>query len=474
MQGLPATERGLLLKLAIPDMNGTFRANPGCATKPTALATCWQRSYEILASNSGVLAPGAVDQLPVTDTLCLVFRDPANGVVLYDPNIGGITWLFALETASNTWNLANNDWIPFTSWVSTGTYAPYGNGNAKIDGNGHCAAWMDVPFNVTSLRDGGNQTTPVTTKISLNVGIAYNTYSVAMRIRRELNGMYVDLFVNPTVSAGVAIPQLSVGSVAASGYVSVQYISNTLNANNLPVAGITVTGNCSVFSHIPMAQWTNLAPVVDNASVNSATVMFTNTTAPLTRQGQMIQLQVAGGTDWAGVLGLGQIGAIGGPGNAWLNLSQLPGAVARPSENGGFSFLRPTSSANSFTRRPATSGDNGDPPTSTTTPADDYLLYYVSNGVTGSTASGYWTITHGLEYETEDLTREALVPDVGALPFLATIDKSTRVEQHHTNSFHIADLIPAISGVISGKDGGLLGALASTAFKALPLLAGAL
>jgi hypothetical protein len=182
--------------------------------------------------------------------------------------------------------------------------------------------------------------------------------------------------------------------------------------------------------------------------------MWTNTTADNYKQGQVAQVQVSGGVDWPNLLGLGVIQTAGGSGDPWLSLSQLPNCAPRPTTNGAFSWMRPTSAVESFTRH-SPSAEFSTPNLNMTTPPDDYLLFYVNIGATTSGTTGYWTMVHAIEFETEDLTRERSPPTTRSADFLAAMDESTLVPQHHTNAMHISDIVEGVSGALTNPVGTL-------------------
>jgi hypothetical protein len=440
LQAVPRQYQDLLIRLMLPELFGTFRANPGCATKETAVATCWQRLRTSLAQAGNVTGAGGADLIPITDSFALVFRNAALGAIVYFANPSGVPTTITLGTPVDA-TVAAGAWLRFASVA----YAGGVNGfyNPVLDSSGNWAAWVDVP--ASNLPRSGSAYTATQTILAisgLGVSLPYT-----FLVRSEVNGVQVDVaYTNTTSAGGIWTQPLPFGSVIASGYKTIQYVSQGANLTAIsPVVQYTV--NSAVCQHMSMAQWNSFGTVADNVSINSVTAMWTNTTSELNRQGQVAQLQVAGGVDWPGLLNFASTGAsAGGSGDIWLTLSELPSAAAREATNGCFSFLRPTSAAKSFTRGVTSVGSAGDPPTVPVTPSDDYLLLYLNIGTSTNAQTGYWTITHGAEYETEDLTRERASPPTAAIQFLGAMDASTRITQHYTNSFHLSDIIKGVAG----------------------------
>lgn len=466
MQGLPGPVQMLVAQLCLPELFGTFRANPGCATKETAVSTTWQRAKLAIASSAATTAGGA-DQLPITDSVAFVFRDPLRGVVLYDPNAPLTQWiqtLIFLAGSGVSFTANAGKWLEFASAVWSGSYS--GTSYAVTDGADNAALWVDRPASLTARGTGG---APAQTTLTIT-GTFVNGTNYTVLIRTENAGSVYDDYETATASATAIVVTLPLGH--CSGYTSVQWcgVTGAVDAA-VVIGGAYFTGKCSVFQHLPMANFSSLAPAMNSGSINSATVMWTNTASALNKQGQVVQMQVSGGVPWPSMLGMASIATNGGNNNLFITMSDEPGSMPRPAENGAFSFLRPTSTARSFTRRAATPGTSTESSTTPTVPDDDYLMLYVNTGATATNQAGYWSFVHGLEYETEDLTRERLVPPTKALTFLAAMDESSRIPQHHTNAFHIMDIIPGIVGALvkppSGGTGGFVGGILNAATEVL-------
>lgn len=425
----------------LPELFGTFRANPGCATKATAVATTWQRVRTTLAQSGGVTGAGGADQLPISDTVAFLFRNPAMGVIVYFSNPSLTQWTITTAYADPT--LAAGDWVAFTSITYSGALT--GTVNPVQNSFGQNAIWVDTPPSVAA-RTGGSGSIAQTILQITGLGA---TLPYTWTLRCETNGLLQDIIMTATTDAGGNWQfTLPLGSLTGSSYRALQYNSQGVNLTNVTPATIKFVGNCTAFQHMSMAQWNQFGQSVQTVSVNSASLMWTNTASELNRQGQACQLQVPAGQSWPAMVNITSVGNVaGGSGDIWLTTSMLPGAVAREAKNGAFSFLRPTSATKSFTRFNTQVFDGGLPLVSKTDPDDDFLMMYLNIGSTTNAQTGYWTAVHGAEYETLDVTRELVTPPTRAIDFLSAIDISTSLEQHHTNGLHISDIVNGVAGV---------------------------
>lgn len=402
-----------------------MRAALPFACKDTAVSMTW---YTVDAPWDGT-AGG--QQLPISDLVAIVLREPGNFGIIYFPNGSKTDWEYRFhdvnEGDSIHEQITQGEWFVWSHAECLSEFDPHDEiCYPRQDFEGHDAFWVDTnPV-------GGSADSTVWTFHGLVVGAAY-----VFNVRRTINKKVEEFIGFGTADANGEITMDMVNG--KSGYYSCR-----LETGQSSDMYITVAGNSSVFGHRHIPQFDEFVDAVENIAVTSATLMYTNTAAPLSRQGKRAQIQVPGGTDWPELFGLDEYIQYGGAPTTWTHLSKLPGCEVDDITEGAYSALKPTS-INSYIRKPARADDL--PPVVNVTPSDGYLVIYASIATTAG-REGYWTLLGCTEFETLDQTRERAFPSDGTLRFQAAHDKLGPIKQHHTNAFHIDDLLGKAVGAV--------------------------
>jgi hypothetical protein len=447
MRGLSDKQAGLAASVLLPFVQGPFRAAPPLACKETAVAMTW----DVLPANFPTLGVGSQPWtwLPEGDLFVIVLREAGTFAIVYDPNAGAALWEYnlVLENISQiTEGLEQTGAEPvpiiFHEANSAETYSPHGSTTyTRQNLDGIPSMWVDC---------GG--TGAQTAFVLENMGVGAGTfYCLASG---ECNGIITDSILISTISSGSCYFLLP---TRESGYYNFAIVQETATTTPTGLAAY-ISGTCAVCGHLAAPDWAEFDDSVDTISVNAMSVMFTNTSAQLYRQGKRVQLQVPAGVDWPQLIS--QNGNwVGAPaGQLWAPIAEIPGAVAEDVVEGAYSAAKPES-ITCYLRKPVALNAEGQalPPTVGTAPANDYLLMYISTAA-GQVANqdGFFSLTCSTEFETRDQTRERRLPDHGTLEFQDTHDKIARMAQHHTNDNHLPDLLGSISGALTNPVGTLL------------------
>lgn len=436
---VPPRYRYVVASIALPFIFGTVRANGG-ACKETAVCTPYTVTPVEFGLRSAVYGG---EQLGIGDAMSLIFRDATNFSVTYHGNPNKSQW--AMNCVFGESPIDVGDWVQFYGWVSAGSYTPYGSGYAKLNSLGNPCMWVDRPPTNASG----------STATLLNLADAGVSVDYVWKVQSECGGVIKEELLLATSSAGGdLVVTLPFGSVTGSSYVAMQLVSLSSGTQSNPSL-FQFTGNSTTFAHQPLPSFSKMATAVENISVNVASNMFSNTSSNLNKQGKLVQLQAPAGVEWPTLVGLSITGnSPGGNATNWQTISQYPGAVPRPAEKGGYSFLKPEGMQVFQRKTVQTQVASGiqDGATSRTLPQNDYLFMYMTASVnTGEDA--YWTQVGGAEFETDDLTRERKAPTTPALDFIASQDQVTPMTQHHENSSHIGNILGMGLGAIANPAG---------------------
>lgn len=178
---------------------------------------------------------------------------------------------------------------------------------------------------------------------------------------------------------------------------------------------------------------TNLA-AVSRLRVNATSVMITNTTALVSRQGQVTGCQLDAGTDWRSF-------------NTYESITDLHKAANMDATEGIYGFLKPSdpddfTMLNEFTIA-AGNGLGNEPNLSDAAfiilPTNDYIVAALSVDAP-SAYTGYYTVAYQVEYSSNDQWRRLTAATIPRPVFDAAIVAMGSMPQWHTNEWHFSDL----------------------------------
>jgi len=456
-----------------------MRAAPPLAAKETGAATTFDHQPAAW-TDGGAHSPPA---LAPTDSVAIVFREPGRGVVVLDPNNANESTKYTFQftdqatgAVTTSCNRSQGAFLESECAFSTGNWSPHGAKQYPVaDPDGKPVFWHESFTVGSGFGDSmiqWNMTGDLTTTLELS--------TIAKRV---INGWTEQYFYSSISSydAGTDTTTFTTHfGPGMSGYYDFAPWGAALGGGAEPSDFVftsvsLITQELATWCHQTVAEWEDFSRSADNVSINAVSIMYTNTAAPLNRQGKRVQLQVPAGVPWELMMGCSGNWLANGNASLWQSLSEVPGAVVDDILEGAYSFIKPEN-ASCYDRRATRPGPQAAwvaPPLLPAVPGNDYVILYTSISQT-SGQDGYWTPVHTTEYETRDQTRERLFPGSGALTFMAAHDRLRGVPQHHTNSRHLFDilgniagpllkpLLPVVGGALGGPGGMGLGAAAAS------------
>jgi hypothetical protein len=435
-------QRAVIGSIVDPFDFGLIRFPGGYATRPTAIAKLFYHQ-PVLWDTTDATTPGSA-QLPVSDTVAIIFRDPRRALIVYDPNVSGSQWSYNFVVVTDTttqgtggvnivWPI--HEYLKWSYALATTGYTPHGvYATPFIDPEGVTYFWVDA-----------TAANPTTFSVA---GLA-NSTAYAFELRMWLNGEITEtLFTNTTSGSGVWTQGVSI-----SGYYT---ISN--KAQNLTPSMIYVTGTSSVFCHLHMPGLLNNVFRATNVRTLSATLMYTNEAAPLYKQGKILSYQCPAGDEWTEY-----VTPDGSASGSFSELATLNGIDISPIENGRYGWLGPSSDLDFapvvIADGPTAAGSIGAANVlpCPLVPVNDFVVMYAQ--ITQQLGrDGYWTPVWGIEYESVDQWTILEKPIVSPEDYMMAIFRSSQLPQFHDNPLHLSDITGFLKAMAGPVAAGLSGA----------------
>jgi len=242
------------------------------------------------------------------------------------------------------------------------------------------------------------------------------------------------LAATPSIS-GVYYP---VSLMIFSGIGSVTTKNFIVSANNTTVVAASTT----VYAHRALPEIESNFASISDTKINGCSMMFTNTSQMLTRQGDLAGLQVPNNKLWQDHCTFGKIEA-------------KLGVQFTKADEGMYGFLKPTSGAEMADflgefETFAVSSNDGASTRSSGPPGflDGAFImppprpYLVLCGLQDASVSrtAVYTFAWQLEYQTESQWRELAIPSTSLPEIEIGVQALARMPQWHQNDFHIADV----------------------------------
>lgn len=186
----------------------------------------------------------------------------------------------------------------------------------------------------------------------------------------------------------------------------------------------------SAWCQRPLPHFTEASDLADAMRITGVSLMYTNTSPALYRQGQITGLQCPKGTSWLQFVD-------------FTTVSTEKKSVTRDIVNGAYGFLKPTSTEDLRMRVNQLPGDpNGDDYTQLVWdlyPDSDYLCV-IANVTNDQGKQGYLTVAASLEYTTLNQWIEVKHGKLGEPELEQVLEVLSTVPQWHENSLHWDDI----------------------------------
>lgn len=210
-------------------------------------------------------------------------------------------------------------------------------------------------------------------------------------------------------------------------------------------ANQTVAGTLN-WSHRALPNFLNQVPSIEDVRVIGASLMFSNTSNMLARQGQIVGVQLKPFTDWTEFIGFNAI-------------SGLRTSTQKLAEKGMYGFLKPSDPSDfNWTGEIEVVGTSRSPVNagSTFEGLDDAFFNILpSSGYISIVASmdpavqrtGYWTSAYKLEYLSDDQWRSLEHPSIQGAEVELALAAISEAPMFYENPFHFQDILDWVKGV---------------------------
>jgi len=238
-----------------------------------------------------------------------------------------------------------------------------------------------------------------------------------------------------------AIDEGGIGGYYGLGFVWEEYHTGDVCSLKVYFGG---SSTC-VFAHRSIPNlYSNLASCPE-MRINAVSMMYTNDSAPLVKQGKVVGLQLPYERQWYDICGSSK--------GAFNFISNLQDSCMMPVNNGFYSYLRPRKVEDFDMRNTAEIVLSNVVHCSWDMDAkSDYLG--MSIAITPDDGKdSYFTFCFGIEYVTTDVWRQTGVPKIDPQVFDKAMHSLYRVPQYYENKTHIGEIFERIKkyAQIAGK-----------------------
>jgi len=426
--------------ITIPLNSNPVRYASEYSSLPTAVANPWTL-FPGPAIGSVTNTQANPQGMPTTDGLAAVFRDPQRAIVCYDPNPASLTQLYDIygvgdnaipaPPPSTTWQVKvatpNTPYYlktPYALSDPTATYSPHGPiqyAGADKSNKGRFF-WLDR----------------VNINLSISGSVSGQTCTLSL-CRWDGNGTSDDVISVSHVLVSATAFQLQ---VLASGYYCLR-LSHTA-ADVLNIIQPSWTGSSAVFKHLPLPGLLTNVASTDGIRIIAASMMYSNEASVLNKQGKITGFQQPQGSHWFDFIG------------AYSSFSTQQGSVTMPVENGMYGYMKLTQPSD-FEMRENFLIEGGNVLDSFYPLDQDsafLMMYWQITNLAGQ--DGYWTICHGIEYQTEDVWRTVSEAEYDGRTYSDAVESLKFFPQFYENPLHFADIWNNIKSVASDVANGIL------------------
>lgn len=423
--------------IVAPQIVAPERYSTEYSSNPTAIANPWiLLDYPWDSANNPNNA-----QLPASELLVAVFRDPLRSVVYYDQNAAAnkskynafITPISGASAVPLQF-LATPDVTDFDEdihsqfWVAdpSGDYDPHGPVlySGSDDRTEKTYRWFDKGEHIL-------------TQVQLTG--ASTSWGMTVTLDRFEQDAVIDKAV-VTSSSGTGTLLANDTTIPESGYYSIHVFYNLGTPTSTGSLNIGSESETSCFCHRALPDFEKNFLAIDGIRIMGVSAMYSNNAAQIQKAGTIVGYQVPKETDWQQFIG------------SLEKVSKNNASRTMPIENGMYGFLKPTE-AEDF----ELIDEFGSDPVSGSITASYFTLrnvksYLILRGsippVDGR--SGFITLAFSVEYMSTDVWRPLDVPRTKPELYKQAIAELKTITQWHENPSHVKEIFRQIlSGATS-------------------------
>lgn len=434
--------------IALPSLNTPVRWSSQFNDDKTAIAAPWSRVSVPWSTTSGDV-----------DAIAFVFRNASRAMVMSDANVAGDAYSYlcqgSVQTSDAAASLPATTWTAFSSATATGLgpgavlplFMPIAL-SSNADYSPHGPALLAGSDN----KKGGSRFFWIDFDATFTANITWNGTGAAVKLR-------VDMWSPDGITEGVYNTLLTSGVdtvtnfINGGGYFTFKLVVMnvpTVNISTVTVNSATIAGSGLVMRHLPIKDYITNAPAAQAVRVTAASLMYTNEAAPLQRQGKITGYQSPQSSHWTDFYNNNSVGF------NFDTVSSSQGSMTLAADLGIYGYLKPT--------QPRDFAFQSDVDFEGSVLTDSYyslnhgtafliVVAQISN-ILGRDA--FWTVCHGVEYQTKDVWREIEVPFDDYRIFDSALAHVKELPQWTENPLHFKTIVNAIRSNVGKVMNGLL------------------
>lgn len=419
--------KAIILAITTPGEEGVtaVRQRDPFSTAKTAVAQPF--AFARSTWNPSPAAPPAANiQMPVSEMIAFLMRNPLRSYIIYDTNPTQATWTYAWWWTNITQGIPLVPGITtrgkVTKAIPTTNYQPHSDTLfAGIDSTGRRWMWIDA---------GATLVSTLSFTFNADPGTATNAIVIW---RYGLGEIVLATRINTATGTSVYTTNISF-----SDYYSIDFtLVSTAAATSVTM---TTSGTCSVFQHHYSPSLVSNAGTITGFRTNAASVKWTNTAAEQVLSGDVVACQYGKAKSWQ------EVADNTDPFNF---IYGSPGSYNDSFKKGYYGFLKGQEDDDFKMQAPFTLDQTGTNWLEATFPLenDSGMLAVCASVPLTNAADTYFTFRFGIEFTSTNTYFDMRSPLVSPEEWKLAMEAIASVLQHHQNAIHFRDILNTIGRI---------------------------
>lgn len=430
--------RAIAMSIACPAANFTPRVSTSLTASRTAVGNPWLRkNIGTNGTANNYFTQGA------STLFAAAFRDPCRAMIYSDLNIGTSSAVY-VAYGSDTTNIHSQS-APATTWVVKDTeqqqFFPIGVNYWKTQSGPQphgpilCCGTPDGTADIDDRYTWCDNLTAVSANITTS-GSTVSGFEAEVWVWAPEGPR---LLTSQTCNQGTGVSLVLKDVTNPAGYyawrIGYNLVGNA-SVGDITINSITYTtpNTQQVMCHRPLPNFENFFASAKAVRINAASITLTNNTSVLNRGASSAAYQAPAGQHWF---------------NLAVDNQQIPSAqnsAEIDAKNGMYTWLKPTDETDlkMLERHESNGGVLYD--THFALDAQSQFIAMQLVDTSGSLSfTGFWTFNFGIEFQSEDVSREVREPDTRKEVYDEALQLLHKMPQFAENPTHWADLMRSIS-----------------------------
>lgn len=460
----------------LPGVSENFRFSDTYTSADTALASPFMR---VDAEWNDTVDESGASGMAASEMAAFAFRDPERALIVYNANNADAIYGYFLygyhvfdDATEETTNVPAKAW---TTEVFCGQARPLNTPYGVFDP----ATWAWAPHGPIVYCGVSNANDnfrffwcEANTAINMNAICASTDtdYELWMLVYR-LNGSNCDYYEGDALPLSTDSQTWSV-TVLKAGYYAVALgmqeaaeasVGGNIQEQIVEITQLGFSNNKDVWCHLALGGYSDLQASIDGIRINGASLMYTNTAAPIYRSGTVTGYQIPARENWYDYV---------------QRLSELQSnkkAITIEAQNGMYGFLKSMAAEDFELRRNLKNDNMGnviDCVYKIFPDSAPIVIYASISDVNGR--AGYWTYTAAVEFPTESTWFDVSTERVGPRVFSEAQEMVRETPQFYTNAGHLSGILSKIGNGVKSITSGIMKygpSIMKMAETAMPLFA---